>query len=156
MAHLQYFSYAGVGERKRAQVHYNQAVRIGDRIETAGQCSLSHIFDPWSVAHDRHRRLGPETGVVTTDLVKQIEQTFANVDLALRTAGGAGWREVYRVRIYYTRAIGSVEGLAALVAALRKWCPDHFPILTGVEVAGLANPGTEVEIEVAAHVLQQR
>ena len=37
MAHLQYFSYAGVGERKREQMHYSQAVRIGDRIECSGQ-----------------------------------------------------------------------------------------------------------------------
>ncbi|EJD35647.1 endoribonuclease L-PSP [Auricularia subglabra TFB-10046 SS5] len=135
MAHLQYFSYAGVGERKHKEMHYNQAVRIGDRIEISGQGG-------WDI----------ETGIVHSDLVKQIDQAYANVDLALRIAGGAGWSEVYRVRIYYTSVSGSEEGFAAMIGNLKKWCPDHQPILTGVKVAGLADPGMEVEIEVAAHV----
>ena len=37
MAHLQYFSYKGFGERSLEQVHYNQAVRVGDHIHVSGQ-----------------------------------------------------------------------------------------------------------------------
>jgi hypothetical protein len=37
MSHLQYYAYPGVGERNRKQFRYSQAVRIGDRIECAGQ-----------------------------------------------------------------------------------------------------------------------
>lgn len=45
MSHLQYFNYKGVGERNRKNYKYSQAVRIGDRIECAGQgTSLSHQF----------------------------------------------------------------------------------------------------------------
>lgn len=37
MSHLQYFAYKGVGERNQQKFRYSQAVRIGDRIECAGQ-----------------------------------------------------------------------------------------------------------------------
>lgn len=43
------------------------------------------------------------------------------------------------------------ECVAALVRNLRKWCPSHQPLLTGVEVKGLAF-GMAVEVEVVAHV----
>ena len=37
MSHLQYYAYEGVGTRNRAKFSYSQAVRVGDRIECAGQ-----------------------------------------------------------------------------------------------------------------------
>lgn len=37
MSHLQYYAYPGVGERNKTNFRYSQAVRIGDRIECAGQ-----------------------------------------------------------------------------------------------------------------------
>lgn len=37
MSHLQYHAYKGVGEENRKAYKYAQAVRIGDRIECAGQ-----------------------------------------------------------------------------------------------------------------------
>lgn len=37
MSHLQYYAYKGVGERNLKSFGYNQAVRIGDRIECSGQ-----------------------------------------------------------------------------------------------------------------------
>lgn len=37
MSDLQYYAYKGVGERNLEKHRYNQAVRIGDRIECAGQ-----------------------------------------------------------------------------------------------------------------------
>lgn len=37
MSHLQYYAYPGVGERNRKRNYYSQAVRVGDRIECAGQ-----------------------------------------------------------------------------------------------------------------------
>lgn len=135
MAHLQYFSYPGVGERKTEQMHYSQAVRIGDRIECSGQGG-------WDV----------DTGIVHSDLATQIAQAYANVDLALRTAGGAGWSQVYSARIYYTHAAAGGEGFAAIIDGLKRWCPAHAPVVTGVEVAGLSDPGMVVEIEAAAHI----
>ena len=37
MSSLQYFAYEGKGKINRAQYGYSQAVRVGDRIECAGQ-----------------------------------------------------------------------------------------------------------------------
>lgn len=37
MSHLQYYAYEGVGVNNRAKYSYSQAVRVGDRIECAGQ-----------------------------------------------------------------------------------------------------------------------
>ena len=37
MAHLEYFAYRGAGIKNAAEFHYSQAVRVGDRIECAGQ-----------------------------------------------------------------------------------------------------------------------
>lgn len=40
MSHLKYYAYEGVGTKNRAQFSYSQAVRVGDRIECAGQGTL--------------------------------------------------------------------------------------------------------------------
>lgn len=40
MAHLQYHNYEGVGVKNNQDYWYSQAVRIGDRIECAGQGAL--------------------------------------------------------------------------------------------------------------------
>jgi hypothetical protein len=37
MSNLQYFAYEGVGQNNLKQYGYNQAVRVGNRIECAGQ-----------------------------------------------------------------------------------------------------------------------
>ena len=37
MSHLQYYAYPGKGESAKKNFKYSQAVRVGDRIECAGQ-----------------------------------------------------------------------------------------------------------------------
>lgn len=37
MSHLKYFAYEGVGVNNQQKFRYSQAVRLGDRIECAGQ-----------------------------------------------------------------------------------------------------------------------
>ena len=37
MSHLQYYAYPGFGEKQVKDFSYSQAVRVGDRIECAGQ-----------------------------------------------------------------------------------------------------------------------
>ncbi|KAG8631597.1 hypothetical protein KVT40_000737 [Elsinoe batatas] len=37
MSHLKYYAYDGVGRENLKNYNYNQAVRVGDRIECAGQ-----------------------------------------------------------------------------------------------------------------------
>jgi enamine deaminase RidA (YjgF/YER057c/UK114 family) len=92
----------------------------------------------------------PETGAIPPSLAAEIEQAFANVDACLRSAGGKGWSQVYRVNLYTTEL--SEELFTAWAAAMKKWAgEEHRPLLTGVAVAGLALPGMRVEIEVVAY-----
>lgn len=37
MSHLKYYAYGPFGSRQQQKFHYSQAVRVGDRIECAGQ-----------------------------------------------------------------------------------------------------------------------
>lgn len=37
MSHLTYYNYPGVGQQNVEKFSYSQAVRVGDRIECAGQ-----------------------------------------------------------------------------------------------------------------------
>lgn len=37
MSHLSCFNYKGFGEAKRKELWYSQAIRVGDKIECAGQ-----------------------------------------------------------------------------------------------------------------------
>lgn len=71
------------------------------------------------------------------------------MELALRKAGGEGWSQVYKVRLYV--APFAAETFERTVVNLRKYCPDHQPLLTGMEVKSLY-AGMGVEIEVEAHV----
>lgn len=89
------------------------------------------------------------TGEIPSDITAEIEQAFANVERCLRSAGGKGWSQVYRINLYVTDLSEATMG--AWAACMQKWVSDHRPILTGVGVAKLAFPGMRVEIEVAAH-----
>ncbi|KAI5475879.1 hypothetical protein MNV49_000761 [Pseudohyphozyma bogoriensis] len=111
MSHLQYYAYPGVGETN-VQLHgYSQAVRIGDRIECAGQGG-------WD----------PATGEFNTEINAQIDQAFKNVDLNLKDAGGKGWSQVYRVYSFHVPI--NNEALTAMTRNFKKWMPDHKPIWT--------------------------
>ncbi|KAH1937609.1 hypothetical protein KXV48_007395 [Aspergillus fumigatus] len=133
MSHLTYYNYDGVGKAKQAQFKYSQAASVGDRIECAGQGG-------WN----------PSTGTIPRDIHAQIDQAFANVDLNLRNAGGAGWSQVYRVNSYHVPI--NDEALEAMVRNFRKWVPGHEPIWTCVGVTRLGEDDMRVEIEVVAHV----
>ncbi|RSH90284.1 hypothetical protein EHS25_001618 [Saitozyma podzolica] len=79
----------------------------------------------------------------------QIDQAFENVDLALKTAGGKGWEQVYKVRSYHVPING--EALEAMVRNFKKWMPNHAPLWTCVGVPRLGEDDMRVEIEVEAH-----
>ncbi|KAL8991101.1 MAG: hypothetical protein Q9169_007949 [Polycauliona sp. 2 TL-2023] len=133
MSQLKYFAYPDHGVHLREKNSYHQAVRVGDRIECSGQGGWNHT-----------------TGEMKTDLCDEIDQAFENVDHCLKDAGGEGWSQVFRVNSYHTDM--SDEALGCLVKNLRKWMPDHQPLLTCVGVAKLAAPGMRIEIEVSAYV----
>ncbi|KAB8220939.1 Endoribonuclease L-PSP/chorismate mutase-like protein [Aspergillus novoparasiticus] len=121
MSHLQYFSYKGFGEHMREVLSYSQAVR------------------GWDL----------NTRKVHTDLGEEVNQAFANVELALKDAGGRGWSQVYRVRIFIVHT--NDEVIALLVQNFQRWMPDHKPVFTCVGVNELALEGMRIEIEAFAH-----
>jgi len=90
-----------------------------------------------------------------TDLFEEIDQAYANVDLALRDAGGKGWSQVYKVNMYVLEAVMTDDAaLQHVIENLKKWVPDHQPLLTAVGVAklGAGSSGSmRIEIEVVAH-----
>ncbi|EGX90982.1 L-PSP endoribonuclease family protein, putative [Cordyceps militaris CM01] len=132
MSHLKYYAYPGVGVRNQTNFKYSQAVRVGQRIEVAGQGG-------WN----------PETGEFFKEINAQIDQAFRNVDLALRDAGGKGWAQVYRINSYHVPI--NDEAVAAMVRNFKAWLPDHEPLWTCVGVTRLAEDDMRVEIEVVAH-----
>jgi len=138
MSHLKYNSYPGLGVQNLQNFHYNQAVRIpagADRVEIAGQGG-------WN----------PTTRAIHSDLLDEIDQAFANVQLALQDAGlKAGWNGVFRVNSYHVGFDGDQERvLGRMVENLKKWCPGHAPLWTCVGVTALGMEGMRVEIEVVA------
>ncbi|KAK2039276.1 hypothetical protein LZ31DRAFT_476978, partial [Colletotrichum somersetense] len=93
----------------------------------------------------------PKTGDVTGDLLQEIDQAFENVDLTLKDAGGEGWSQVFRIRLYAVDEAWTPEGIGRMVDNIKKWAPNHAPILTGVGVTKLGQPGMRIEVEVAAY-----
>ncbi|KAK8209351.1 endoribonuclease L-PSP [Phyllosticta capitalensis] len=132
MAHLKSYAYEGRGQTSLDEYWYTQAIRVGDRIECAGQGG-------WE----------PKSGKIHAELNAQIDQAFANVDLTIKTAGGKGWSQVYRVNSYHVPM--NDEAMAAMVRNFKKWMPNHRPIWTCIGVPRLGDPEMKVEIEVVAH-----
>ena len=143
MSHLPYFTTPGYGQTLSTTTHYSGAVLLPS-ISKILKCSGQGGWDPQTGTID------PPTSQLAIDA--QIAQAFWNVDLILRTAGSKrGWGDVYFVRIYYVDH-GDEESMAKIVECLREWCPEHRPVLTGVQVKGLALEGMRIEVEVEAYL----
>ena len=71
------------------------------------------------------------------------------MELALRSAGGRGWEQVFRVNSYHVPL--NNEAMEAMVRNLRKYMPGHEPLWTCVGVSRLGEDDMRVEIEVVAH-----
>ncbi|KFH44089.1 hypothetical protein ACRE_051690 [Hapsidospora chrysogenum ATCC 11550] len=157
MSGLKYYSYAGAGEWARENLGYSQAVRIGDRIECSGQGespTADDLQNPPARGKTTYRNPGGwtfENGTlsISGDLETEIAQAFANVETALRDAGGKGWSQVYRVNSYHTAL--SPEVTALMTKNFKNWMPDHKPIWTEIGVKELGLPEMRVEIEVVAY-----
>lgn len=83
------------------------------------------------------------------DLGAEVDQAFDNVEHALQKAGGKGWDQVYKVRVYIT--VSTDEIFEPLVRNLRAYCKDHAPLLTVVQVKALYKI-MRIEVEVEAHL----
>ncbi|CEL09354.1 Putative L-PSP endoribonuclease family protein [Aspergillus calidoustus] len=132
MSHIQYYAYKDIGDEKHVKFRFSQAVRLGDRIECAGQGG-------WE----------PKTGEFEKEIKAQIDLAFANVKRNLKGAGGKGWSQVFRVNSYHVPITN--EALDAMVRSFKKYMPDHEPIWTCVGVTRLGEDDMRVETEVVPH-----
>lgn len=89
-----------------------------------------------------------EKDFIKKDLVAEIDEAFANVDYALKHAGGKGWSQVYRVVTYSTDIPSQSEHI---VANFRKWMPNHCPVWTQLGVSHLGSKQMHFEIDVEAY-----
>ncbi|OBK29974.1 hypothetical protein A5634_17015 [Mycobacterium asiaticum] len=131
-----FFVTPGYGKRQLRDFHYSQAVRCGNRVETAGQGGWD---DDWCYPEAVH---------------DEVIQAFDNVERTLATAG-ASWLQVITVHSYHVPGsdgrIGP-EHLDTMVEQLRLRTGDRAPLWTCIGVAALAGPKMRVEIQVAAIV----
>jgi len=130
----EFFATPGYGETQLAAMHYNQAVRIGDRVETSGQGGWD---DDWNFPDH---------------LDDEIVQAFENVERTLAEAG-ATWRDVIAVNSYHLPASADSIGEAhnrVMVEQFRKRMGDRAPIWTEIGVTAFGAPAMRVEIRVTA------
>jgi len=136
MSRPEFFATPGYGETQLATMHYSQAVRIGDRVETSGQGGWD---DDWNF---------PES------LEDEIVQAFENVERTLAQAG-ATWRDVIAVNSYHipesAEFIGEVHN-RVMVEQFRQRMGDRSPIWTEIGVPALGAPKMRVEVRVTAIV----
>lgn len=86
---------------------------------------------------------------IPDDIDDEISQAFENVDLALRSAGGTGWSQVFRVNSYHANF--TPEILNKMGQQFRKWMPEHKPIWVALPVERLGVPEMRIEIQVVAY-----
>ena len=130
MSKPEFFVTPGYGDYMREHLHYAQAVKIGDRVETSGQGGWDDEF------------------TIPADVSDEIAQAFDNLTHTLATAG-AGWEHVFHVNSYHVGGFAP-EVNEAMVKWFRHYMPDHAPIWTQVGVQSLGLPTMRVEIRVTA------
>ncbi|MGA6161630.1 Rid family hydrolase [Amycolatopsis magusensis] len=137
MSEPQFFATPGYGDTQLKNMHYNQALRVGDRVEISGQGGWDDEF------------------TFPADLEKEIVRAFDNVERTLATAG-ATWRDVVSVNSYHIPEpgadyIGGTHG-RVMVEQMRERMGDRAPIWTQIGVPALGAPDMRVEIRVTALV----
>lgn len=126
----EFFVTPGYGDRLRDQLHYAQAVKIGNRVEISGQGG-------WN---DELEIVGP--------LEEEIAQTFRNVARTL-AAAGASWEDVVHVNSYHVGGFPPIVN-ATIAKLYRHYMPNRTPVWTETCVAALALPEMHIEIRVTA------
>lgn len=104
-----------------------------------------NVSGGWDPSATRMEDVGPS---ISDDVDAQTDQAFANVEIALKDAGGKGWQQVYSIRSLHVGL--DAKATAAMTRNLRKYCPETPPIWTEYGVAALGLPEMRVEIEVEA------
>lgn len=124
----------GAGEKLEAMLHYQQALKIGDRVDISGQGGWDDDL------------------VFPEDLEEEIVRAFDNVERTLATAG-ATWRDVVHVHSYHLPDAPDQIGerpTRVMVEQFRARMGDRAPIWTQIGVAALGAPKMRVEIRVTA------
>ena len=81
------------------------------------------------------------------DITAQTEYTLQNVETAL-TAAGASLDDLFKLTLYIVQGQDIRKGFAGSQAFMKKL--KNPPVISGIFVAGLANPDYLVEIEAVA------
>ena len=107
----------------------SQGFRVGDLVIVSGQAAL-----------DEQGRI-----VGAGDFDAQAEQTFRNLARVLE-AGGSSLERIVKVTIFLT----DMANFPKIVELRKRWFSAPYPADTIVEVASLALPELELEIEAIA------
>lgn len=89
--------------------------------------------------------------IVAPDMAGQFEQALANVLEVVRAAGGRP-EGVLEMTVFVTDLEAYRQARPALGQAWKRRLGRHYPAMTLVEVAGLVEPGSLVEIRAVAAV----
>ena len=89
--------------------------------------------------------------VVPGGIVAQSRQAFTNISAVLASAGATP-AHLVRLTWFITERDAYLRERAAIGSAYREVLGRHFPAMSVVVVAGLLEPGAEVEIEATAVV----
>jgi enamine deaminase RidA (YjgF/YER057c/UK114 family) len=128
----EFFVTPGYGETLLNVLHYSQALKVGDRVETSGQGGWDNDLQ------------------IPDSIEDEIAQAFQNLERTLATAG-ATWEHVVHVNSYHVGGFPPIvnETMARLY---RHYMPNHAPIWTQLGVAALGLPTMRIEIRVTAIV----
>ena len=126
----EFFVTPGYGERMLNALHYSQAVRIGNRVETSGQGGWNDDLQ------------------IPESLADEISRAFENVERTLATAG-ASWEHVIHVNSYHVGGFPP-EVNESMIRLYRHYMSNHAPIWTQLGVAALRLPEMRIEIRVTA------
>jgi enamine deaminase RidA (YjgF/YER057c/UK114 family) len=133
MSEVEFFATPGYGETQIENLHYSQAVKIGNRVEISGQGGWDDEFS------------------FPDDLEEEIVRAFDNVERTLATAG-ASWRDVISVTSYHV--VSEPAAFAAhnrvITDQFRTRMGDRAPIWTEIGVTALGAPKMRIEIVVTA------
>ncbi|EHL97623.1 endoribonuclease L-PSP [Acetobacteraceae bacterium AT-5844] len=121
------------GSRFEEEIGYSRAVVDGDWVFVSGTTGYNYA-----------------TMDISTDVAEQCEQTFRNIEAALRQAGGQ-MRDVVRVTYILPRR----EDWPACWPITRKWLGEARPAATMMQ-AGLQDDAMKIEIQVTARLRRRQ
>lgn len=119
--------------RPHPTLPFSPGIRLGNLLFTAGQ-----------VGADLR-------GQVPPDIRAQTRNTFENLR-AILAGAGSGFEHVLKVTVYLT----DINDFAAMNEVYRTYFQGDLPARTTVGIAALARPELHIEIELVAHVPDER